>query len=379
MSSAPIKTAVLGMGMSATVFHIPFILSLPHLFKLHTILERAATPEKSAARDRYGSTGFNVVNTLEEVLSDKDVELIVISTPNATHFEYAKAALTARKHVIIEKPLVTSSAEATILIDLAASNNLILATYQNRRWDSDFLTLRKLLDVEKPFGQLSELETRYDRWKPEMKGNGTWKEEAAWGHGAVFDLGSHLIDQVLTLFGTPHTLSAHISNSRCLGPSSFDDSFVAHFFYPPHSPLLPESTIPLIVTIRSASLSAMSPQLRFTVKGTKGSWVKYGLDVQEDQLKLEPPMGTEDELFGVESVQNEGVLTVVDAAAPGGFRKESVKTETGDYISWYKNVGDAIQSRDRNKLIVKPEQARETIRMIELIYQSSKEGKVIIA
>jgi len=299
---------------------------------------------------------------------------VVVSTPNSTHYPYTKAILSRGKHVVVEKPLVTSSEQATDLIELANSQSLVLATYQNRRWDSDFLTLRRLLEVERVFGDIAEFESRYDRWRPSLKGGGTWKEEAEWGHGVVFDLGSHLIDQVLTLFGKPKSVSAHIWNSRARGPEKFDDAFVAHFTYPPGSFQRENSAIPLMVTIRSASLSLLELQLRFAVKGTKATWVKFGGDTQEDQLKLNPPMSTAHADFGVEPKENEGLLTTEQG---GSIHTHTVPTAKGDYLHWYRNMGQAIQEKSPSKLIVKPEQAKEVITMIELIYRSHQERTVI--
>lgn len=372
---APANVAVLGMGMSATVFHIPFIQALPAYFKLHMIMERSAIAEKSAARDRYGQTGFKVVNTLDEVLADPEVDVIVISTPNSTHYDFAKAALSAKKHVIVEKPLVPTSGQAQELIDIASQHGLVIATYQNRRWDSDFLTVRRLLESEKVFGDLTEFHTSYDRFRPAPKGG--WKDEGDWGNGVVFDLGSHLIDQVLTLFGTPEKVYGRVWNSRNHEniPKTLHDAFIAHFYYPAHSPLYPSSPIPLTVVISSAMLSLREPQVRFNIRGTKAGFVKYGLDVQEDQLKLVPPMELMDERFAVEPNEQEGTLTTVDEK--GAMHSTRVPTEKGDYMSWFTNVGEAIAAKDPKKLIVQPTQAKQTIRMIELIYQSSNEERVV--
>ncbi|KAG8907517.1 hypothetical protein FRB99_003890 [Tulasnella sp. 403] len=356
----PIRVSVLGMGLSATVFHIPLIQALPGTFKLHSILERSATHTSSEARARYGD--IKIVTTLDDVLQDGEVDCVVISTPNSTHFSFAKAALEAGKHVIIEKPLVPSVGEADILIAIAAPRNLIIATFQNRRFDSDYLTLKSVLDR---LGDLVEFESHYDRWRPSLKG-GTWKETAGRGQGIVYDLGSHLIDQILQLFGSPDRLFAHIYNSRNIGPPDFDDAFTAHFYYD-------NRNLPLIVTLKASPLSALDPQLRFSVKGTKGSFVKYGLDQQEDQLKLGIP--TDHPNFGREPEAFQPTLTTLDAN--GSFISERIPTLQGSYLQWYANVGSALQANDPAALIVKPEQARETIRIIELMYQSSSQAKVL--
>jgi len=248
---------------------------------------------------------------------------------------------------------------------------LLIATYQNRRYDSDFLTLKKLID-RGAFGEIVEFESRFDRFRPKLKG-GTWKEQAGWGSGIVFDLGSHLIDQVLTLFGTPDRVSAHIYNARRLGPAEFDDTFFANFFYdrvedePGH--------LPLIVSVRGSPLSAFESQLRYAVRGTKGSFLKHGIDTQEDQLKLNPPISTNAATFGVELETDQGLLTTVDAS--GRLSEERIVSERGNYLGWYENVGLALQAGDPSKLYVTPQQARETIRMIEVMYESSRTERVI--
>jgi len=185
-------------------------------------------------------------------------------------------------------------------------------------------------------------------------------------------LGSHLIDQVLVLFGRPDRVSAHIYNSRKTKPADFDDAFFAHFFYDRHG----SDGLPLVVAVRGSPLSLMEPQLRFTVKGTKASFVKYGIDTQEDQRKLNPPMSTDDSAFGLEPESIQGTLTTIDAN--GGFKTERVFSERGRYLSWYENVGLALSEGDPAKLYVKADEARETIHIIELMYQSSREGRTIL-
>ncbi|KAG8911776.1 hypothetical protein FRC00_005842, partial [Tulasnella sp. 408] len=285
-------------------------------------MERSATATKSEARSRYGNE-IKVVTTIDEVLSDPEVRCVVVGTPNSTHYGFAKSILQAGKHVIIEKPLTPSVSEANELIQIAKSHSppLIIATYQNRRFDSDFLTLARLI-FNGTLGNISSFETRYDRWRPQLKG-GTWKEQAGKGQGVLYDLGSHLIDQVLVLFGIPNRIFGQIYNSRKLGPDDFDDAFFGTFFYDN----VPGSNIPLVVHLHGSPLSAVEPQLRYSVKGTKGSFVKYGIDPQEDQLKLDPPMSTSDPAFGVEAEQLVGVLTLVQS--DGTLKSERITSEHG--------------------------------------------------
>ncbi|SCV70334.1 BQ2448_1728 [Microbotryum intermedium] len=391
MSSAPqpIKVAVLGFGMSAQVFHIPFIQSLSQHFRLTTILERSATAESSKARDAFPDV--KVVNTLQHVLDDPDLELVFVSTINDTHYEYSKAILNANKHVVCEKPLTPTSAEAYELAELAHKKNLVLAVYQNRQWDADFLTLKKLL-AENRLGELSEFQSHFDRHKNEAATTKLWKEKDLPGSGAAYDLGSHLVDQILALFGKPQAVTGFVRNSRSIGNPDVPDSFMIHLDYPSTSQA--GRRLPLLATARGSILSLVSPQMRFIVKGTgnrssnpkefqlnipfdpfhllgtKGAFVKHGLDVQEDQLKKGAKGAVDQADFGVEPTELQGTLFEAEG-------QHKIETETGNYKAWFENVAEAIQSNDRSKLIVTPEAAALTIEIIEKATQSSKEGRTI--
>jgi predicted dehydrogenase len=200
-----------------------------------------------------------------------------------------------------------------------------------------------------------------------LKGQ-TWKEESGIGQGVVYDLGSHLIDQVLDLFGMPETITAHIHNSRRVGPADFDDAFTARLYYP-------SRPIPLTVNLSAGVFSLLDPEPRYVVKGTKASWVKFGVDPQEDQLRAVPPVTLASPDFALESEIIQGTLSTLDES--GKIVTRRIPSERGNYQAWFQSVGEAIQSRDPTKLIVKPEQARDVIRVIELMYQSSKEGRTI--
>ncbi|KAK4055839.1 hypothetical protein OIO90_003094 [Microbotryomycetes sp. JL221] len=362
-ASKPINVAVLGIGMSATVFHIPFIQALPKHFKLASIFERSATEEKSRARELFPDA--KVVNKLEHVLSDPEIQLVFVSTINDTHYEYTKRALEAGKHVVCEKPLVPTSEQAYELATLAKSKKLVLAVYQNRRWDADFLTLQKLIKSG-TFGEISEFQSNFDRYKNEIATTKMWKEEDRPGSGSLYDLGSHLLDQILSLFGRPSRVTSILKNSRSLGNPNVPDSFMIHLHYDVSA----ERRLPLLATARQSMLSLQTPQLRFTVKGTDAAFIKHGLDVQEDQLKADATQAVSKADFGVEPSSQHGQLyTKKDV--------QTVESETGRYIDWFKNVAEAIQAGDRNKLIVTPEQAALVIEVIEAAIVSSKEGRTV--
>src|SRR6476469_8358943 len=198
---SPIKTAICSFGMSGKLFHAPFVDVNPG-FELYSVLERT----KNLALEIYPN--IKTFRTLEEMLSDNAIELVIVNTPNATHYEYAKAALNAGKHVIVEKPFTVHSPEAKELIALAKEKKLQLSVYQDRRYDSGFLTIKKLLD-EKLLGDITEAEIHFDRFKEELSYK-AHKEEAKEGNGIVYDLGAHLIDQALQLFGMPNAVFADI-------------------------------------------------------------------------------------------------------------------------------------------------------------------------
>ncbi|GAA5984172.1 hypothetical protein JCM11641_005137 [Rhodosporidiobolus odoratus] len=366
MSNAPIKVAIVGVGMSTTVFHAPFILSMPDKFALRVIVERSATADKSVARDRY--PGVKVVNSLDEALKE-DIDVVWILSINETHYDFAKTVLTAGKHAIVEKPITSTSAEALELAAHAKEKNLVLAVYQNRRWDGDYLTVKKLMK-EGAFGELSEFNSHFDRYKnvPNAK---VWKEAPVPGAGAAYDLGSHLIDQILDLFGPPKSVTGILRNSRLLNSSDVPDSFLVHLHYDPTDQ--PGRKLPLEAIARGSILSLLAPQQRFIIKGTTASYLKHSVDVQEEQLVAGGADAINQPDFAVEPESAAGVLYRLD----GGGKGETVISEKGAYGKWFENVAEALLAKDPSKLIVKPEQAALTIRIIELAEQSSKEGRTI--
>ncbi|KZO96744.1 NAD binding Rossmann fold oxidoreductase [Calocera viscosa TUFC12733] len=355
MSSKPIRAAVLGVGFSATVFQIPFILGLPDQFKLHSILERRATKEQSKARDLYGHTGVKVVTTYDDVLQDPEVDLVVVSIRSPEHFAYTKAALEAGKHVILEKPVTATSADMRELTALAKSKQLVLAPYHNRRFDGDFRTVRALIKDGK-LPDLIDFESRFDvlaNWPMGLPGTGS---------GISYGLGTHLLDQVIALFGKPKSVTAMLINARGIGHPEVEDSFILHLRY---------VDSPVIVTLRSVMHSVMSKQVRFVARSLNASYVKYGLDVQADQL-MQQSMKATDSGFGEEPKEKWGEYgRLVD----GKQIFEKIPTHTGSYLDYYRNVGEAI--RGVAQLEVTPEDAELGIRIIEVARQSSQEGRTI--
>jgi len=336
-----IGVGLVGYGMASRVFHAPVIESVPGL-RLRKIVERRG----DASRGRHA--GAETVRDFDEVLRDEGVELVVVATPNESHFDLARRALLAGRHVVVEKPFTNTSAEARELTELARAQNRLVSAHQNRRWDGDFLTVRKIIEGGL-LGRLVEFESHFDRYRNEPR-PGAWREEAGPGAGVLYDLGSHLIDQALVLFGLPNEITADVRTRREFAKAA--DGFDLRLGYEG-----------LGVTLK-ATMLAREPGPRFTLHGSEGSYVKHGLDPQEDALKGGRSPASEG--WGEEPEECWGVINT----RLGGLHvRGRVETDAGDYAAYYRNVADAI--RGRAELIVKPEDAANVIRIIELASESS--------
>ncbi|KAI9513162.1 NAD-P-binding protein [Russula earlei] len=366
MAPTPIRTCVLGVGLAGLTFHIPFILALPDLFTLTAVLERNPSSPGGKLQERFGIS-VRIHRTLHGVLEDPDVDLVVVGTPSATHYQFAKLALLAGKHVLVDKPVTATSEEAKELGELAKSKRLVLYPFQNRRWDSDFLALRRLLSAPphspQSLGDLVELESHFDRYRPALKG--TWKDEAGPASGQTYDLGSHLIDQALVLFGRPKSVTAFIENARNIGDPLVDDNFTIFLQYPAGT----VSPHPFTVILRAHILSVCSRQLRYKVRGSGGTFVKYGLDMQEDQLKvLSEPNGIHAAEFGAEPVEMWGTLeSLIDGSV---VKSKWPSLERGGYINLFRNLAAVIL--DGAEQDVKWGESVSVIEIVELAHQSSK-------
>ncbi|GAA4426552.1 Gfo/Idh/MocA family oxidoreductase [Pontibacter saemangeumensis] len=349
--SKTINVGLLGFGMSGSVFHAPFITHVPglHLSKI-----RETRPENIAvAQARYPEAG--IVQDARAIFEDTAIDLVVLATPNVSHLPLAKAALEAGKHVVVEKPFTVTSADADELMELAKSKGKLLTVYQNRRWDSDFKTIKKIL-AGNLLGNVVEYEAHFDRFRNFLKPN-TWKEEDAPGSGILYDLGSHLIDQALCLFGTPEAVSADLRTQR--RHSQITDSFHLLLHYPA-----------LRVILRSGML-VREQGPRYKIYGDKGSFLKYGLDVQEAALKEgNAPKGATD--WGKEP---EDIWGRLNTELNGQHIMGKVESEAGDYTGFYQNVYGALTGDE--ELEVTPEQARNVIRVIELAMQSDAEKRTL--
>ena len=350
-----IGVGVIGYGLAGQVFHCPFVSAVTGM-RLRAIVQRKGDEAAKA----YPET--EILRSVEELLSRPDIALVVVGTPNETHFRLAKQALEAGKHVVIDKPFAATSAEARTLIELAQEMGLVLAPFHNRRWDGDFLTVKKLLASGK-LGRVVSFESHFDRFRP-IPREGTWKESQDPSNGLLFDLGPHLVDQCFALFGSPRTVTASVRSDR--DGSQIEDGFDIALGYDG-----------LIAWCRS-SMIACDASPRFLLPGTSGSFKKYGLDPQEPALvggAKVPPMGSHT-VWLEEDKSHWGTLTIAPVPAdPARLDRTVVMTEPGDYREFYANVRDAINGTE--KLAVSSEAGFNVIRALELARVSSSEGRTV--
>jgi predicted dehydrogenase len=345
--------------MSAKVFHIPLIAVTPS-FNLHSIVQRTPKPNDNAAADHPTA---KIYHSADEMIADPAIDIIVITTTPDTHFPFTKAALEAGKHVMVEKPFVPTAAEAQQLIQISEKTGKLICVYQNRRWDLDFLTVRKLFK-DGTLGRIVEFNTHFDRFKPERPTN--WKGTLGMAHagGVVYDLGTHLLDQVYVLFGMPKSVTAFFSNQRNDGAEE-PDSVAIILEYGAGKPQ---------VNVKASIMSIETEQVRYWIRGTEGSYRKFNLDIQEDQLKAGLKPG--DKGFGVESESAWGRLTVLGAGnKPTTSVHKSVDPET--YAAIYKGFALAVEGGGEAAVPVKPSDARDVLKIIEAAKESAKAGKTI--
>jgi scyllo-inositol 2-dehydrogenase (NADP+) len=347
MSIKPINVALCSFGMSGWVFHAPFISNHPG-FNLYAVWERS----KDLARQKYPA--INVFRTYEAMLEDEAVELVIVNTPSYSHYEYAKKALQAGKHTIVEKPFTATAAEAEDLVALAKKKNLYLSVFQNRRYDSDYKTVKKIIQ-EGLLGQIKEAEFRYDRYNPVLSPK-AHKETPGPAAGCMYDLGPHLIDPALQLFGMPEAVFADIRITR--EQSRVDDYFEILLYYPS-----------MRVRLRSGYFFR-EPVPSFAVHGTKGSFLKSRADIQETQLQASVKPGGPD--WGREPDSAKGFL---HTETDGKVIRELVVSEQGNYGEYYEGIYNAL--RHNARLPVTGEEGANVMKIIDASYKSSKEKKVI--
>jgi len=348
-----VRVGLIGFGLAGQAFHAPVIRGVPGM-DLACIVERRS----SRAREKYPDV--RVARTVEELLADKEIQLCVIATPNDSHFELARTCLLAGRDVVVDKPFAPTLRESEELVRLAAACGRLITVYQERRWDGDFETVKKIVQSGR-LGTIVEYECRFDRFRPEPKAN-AWRERADQpGAGILFDLGPHVIDQALVLFGEPRSITASAFCER--ETSRVDDSFDVCLEY--------SNSGAGLRAMARARIIAFAPGPHFLIHGTRGSFLKYGTDPQEARLRREDfPQGTDwGADWGEEAESFWGTLSLV------GEPSVRVKTERGDYRGFYANVRDAIEKKAPFE--VTPQQALRTMRAVMLGHKSSRERRTV--
>jgi predicted dehydrogenase len=337
--STAVRVALIGYGFVGQKFHAPLIASTREL-RLAVVASRQKERVLSALPDVE-------VTDAQTALAHRDIELVVIASPNDSHFSLARVALQAGKHVIVDKPFTTTLAEARQLADLARASGRLLSVFQNRRWDSDFLTVKAVIS-EGLLGEVLHFESRIDRFRPQIRDR--WRERPGPGSGLWFDLGPHLVDQALQLFGMPQQISATLCRQR---PTAQTDDW-AHV-------ILDYGRRKIIL---HCSLLAASGSPRFMVHGMNASVIKRLPDQQESQLLAGLKPG--DRRWGVDA----DFALMFDSSGSG---PREIEPRRGDYREFYRAIARALTAGGPNP--VTPEEAIQVMTIMEAAVRSSDRGR----
>ena len=342
-----IKTALLSYGMSGKVFHAPFL-------EFHQGFQLMGSWERSKQLIQLDYPNLQSYPTLEALLQD-DIDLVIVNTPVGTHFEYAKQVLLAGKHVVVEKAFTTTVAEAQELLNLAQEKGLKLSVFQNRRWDSDFKTVQQVVS-NKYLGELVEAEFHFDRYNPLLSPKGHKETDNA-GAGILKDLGPHLIDQALHLFGFPQSIFADVRVTRA--HSVVDDCFDILLYYPDFRVRL------------KAGFFVREANPAYVIHGKKGSFLKPRGDIQEEELKSGKTPNLDS--WGTENKELEGLL---HTEINGTIIKKKVPTLQGNYYDFFDGIYQSIVNSVQEPVIAN--EGLQVMQIIEAAIKSSSQGKVIV-
>lgn len=334
-----LNIAILGFGKSATRYHLPYIL-LRKDINIKWIYNRN---RKFELEKNYESHNISFTDNIEDILNDDEVKLVTICTPPNTHHEIAKLCLLNNKNVLVEKPFATTLKETKKLLDLAKSKGLTIMPYQNRRFDSDFLVLKKVID-EGNLGELIELESHIDYYRPEDTSN-----NLNYYNGAVFSLGVHILDQAISLFGRPEKVFYDVKSLR--NTANSDDYYEIQLFYKTFK-----------VKLKTNHLVKL-PYSRFTLHGKKGSFIKRSIDKQEEFLKK--GIMPEKEGFGLDRPDDYGIIDYINDA--GEEITQFIKTPSGDYGRVYDSIYSTII--DHNKKLVNDDELLTVIEILEKAFK----------
>jgi scyllo-inositol 2-dehydrogenase (NADP+) len=334
-----IKVGILSYGMSGKVFHAPLLHVNPG-YEIAKIMQRSG----NSALEQYPHA--EIVRNTRDITGDRTIDLVLVNTPDHTHYDFAREALEAGKHVVVEKPFVLDLKEGESLIRIAEQKGKVLTVFQNRRWEGDFLTIRRLIG-QNMLGRLVEFEAHFDRFRNFIRDS--WKEKPENGTSTLYNLGSHLIDQAIVLFGMPSAVYADIRKQRTA--ALVDDLFDLSLIY-----------ADVKVTLKGSYL-VREPGPRFILHGTEGSFVKYGTDPQEEALNAgrfpnEPGWGAEPE----------DKWGIINTTSGGLHIRGRIETIPGCYHEFYNSLYETIvRGRD---LAVKPAESLNVIRVIRAAYES---------
>ncbi|PHM38817.1 oxidoreductase [Xenorhabdus innexi] len=343
--SRVLKVGLVGYGYASKTFHAPLITGTPNV-------DLAAISSSDAEKVKKDWPTINVVSSPDALFSDSDIDLIVIPTPNDTHFPLAQKALSAGKHVVVDKPFTITVAEAESLKQQAEEANLLLSVFHNRRWDSGFLTVQSLLK-ENVLGELKYYESHFDRYRPAVRQR--WREAAGAGSGIWYDLGPHLLDQALQLFGKPQAITTDLGIIR-------PNAETADYF---HTQL----KYPALKVVLHASMLVATESPIYTLHGMSGSYVKYGLDTQEERLKAGESLTQKD--WGYDA--RDGHVTVSQG---DNLVTQAIPNLPGNYGAYYAAVRDAILAGKPNP--VTAEEAILVMKLIEAGEKSAKEQRTVV-
>ena len=348
-ATAALRVGLVGYGFAGQTFHAPVLAAVPGL-------RLAAVASSQPGKVRADWPEARVYASVDELLA-QDLDLVVVATPNEQHHPVARAALQAGKYVVVDKPFTLDAAQARELAQLAAARGRLLSVYQNRRWDADFLTLRELL-ARGAVGRPVYFESHFDRFRPEVRTR--WREQAVPGAGLWLDLGAHLLDQALQLFGPPDTLQLDCAALR--DGAQVEDHFHALLRYErgPHAPLR--------VVLHAATLAAHAAP-RYLLHGTQGSYVKQGVDPQEDALRAGRRPGGVD--WGVDALEGEWVGQDGD----GALHTQRLPNQRGDYTRYYAAVRDAIRGQGEPPVTL--DEAVQLMEWLDLGRRSAEEGRAL--
>jgi predicted dehydrogenase len=353
-TATTIRVGILGYGFATATFHAPLVACVPGL-------QLCAVASSQPAKVHADWPSVQVFDSPQALIDSDAVDLVVVPTPNQTHHALAKAALLAGKHVVVDKPFTLTEVEAADLVQTAEQRHRVLSVFHNRRWDADFLTLQALL-ASGVLGRVTQFASHFDRFRPQVRNR--WRESGEPGSGLWFDLGPHLLDQALLLFGEPASLLLNLQRQR--DGALADDGFHAVLRYPP---LAEGQANPLCVVLHASALAAQ-PGPRFVVHGTRGSFTKHGLDPQEDALKAGLRPGSK----GWGADPQPGQLSALpEGAGPDAALQLSTPAHSaGDHSRFYAGVRDAIAHGAPNP--VPPHEAQAVMRWLEHGWRNAQWG-----